>query len=227
MASESQQGQGPERFWSRRPAEPLRLAVEYPGYGLHNGTPNPESIEARKRDTCKVGCYEGCWKHRAPAACLFIMEVAWRLFSRKRIGHDLTHTPVSCEEWWSMPFSHWLHFCVWAWGSKGTDRHVMAPTMDPGSWFDIAREETANSAMDFILDHLQWPVDRGHGAGCRRCHILLHLAAVDTCRLSSYLQNTRYYIHMYIYILLYMYIIIHICILYIHIYYILYIFYII
>ena len=126
-----------------------------------------------------------------------------------------------------MPFSHWLHFCVWACGSKGTDRHVMAPTMDPGSWFDIAREETANSAMDFILDHLQWPVDRGHGAGCPRCHILLRLAAVDTCRLSSYLQNTRYYIHICIYILLYMYIIIHICILYIHIYYILYIFYII
>ena len=100
-----------------------------------------------------------------------------------------------------MPFSHWLHFCVWAWGSKGTDRHVMAPTMDPGSWFDIAREETANSAMDFILDHLQWPVDRGHGAGCRRCHILLHLAAADTCRLSSYLQNTRYYIYIYYYII--------------------------
>ena len=36
-------------FW--RIADPLRLAVEYPGYGLHSGTPNPESIEARKRDT--------------------------------------------------------------------------------------------------------------------------------------------------------------------------------
>jgi hypothetical protein len=61
MASESQQVNDPKDFGVHcRPADPLRLAVEYPGYGLHNGTPNPESIEARKRDTRKVGCYEGC-----------------------------------------------------------------------------------------------------------------------------------------------------------------------
>lgn len=28
----------------------LRLAVEYPGYGLHQGTPNPESIEVSEME---------------------------------------------------------------------------------------------------------------------------------------------------------------------------------